>query len=526
MDNKYNSSNLEPACFYLRKSREDQEAEARGEGETLAKHKRDLFRIAKKNGVNITKVFEEVVSGESIIHRPEMLSLLKEVEAGQWRSVFCIEIDRLGRGDMEDQGLILKTFKNSNTLIVTPRKIYDLNDEFDEEYTEFEAFMARKELKIITRRLQGGRIRSVQDGNYIGTRPPYGYQIEKKDRSRILVPNPDQSDVVKLIFDLYTNDNPNIRIGSNKIAQELNRLGKKTYTGKPWEASTILNIVKNEVYIGRLQWKKKESKKSSDPDKRRDTKTRPRDEWIDVQGKHEPIISKEVFDKAQTILKGKYHVPYQIVNGITNPLAGLVKCDICGSSMVYRPYTHQQYPHLLCYNKRCPNKSCRFEYVEARILDGLSEWLKEYEAQWVEFKPDTLPGNNVVSIQKKLLQNLSKELKELEQQKERLHDLLERQIYDEATYLERSQNLSERIKHTENAITTTEAMIQEETKREKARKDIIPKVKKILATYSKTKSPALKNQMLKTALEYATYRKDRDQKGENFTLELYPKIPQ
>ena len=152
--------------------------------------------------MNITHVFEEVVSGESVIHRPEMMNLLKEVAEGKWRSVFCIEVDRLGRGDMEDQGLILKTFKNAKTLIVTPRKIYDLNDEFDEEYTEFEAFMARKELKIITRRLQNGRIRSVQDGNYIGAKPPYGYQVEKKGQDRLLVPHPDQAPVVKLIFDL------------------------------------------------------------------------------------------------------------------------------------------------------------------------------------------------------------------------------------------------------------------------------------------------------------------------------------
>ena len=452
-----------------------------------------------------------------------MLSLLKEVESGLWRSVFCIEIDRLGRGDMEDQGLILKTFKNSNTLIVTPRKIYDLNDEFDEEYTEFEAFMARKELKIITRRLQSGRVRSVKDGNYLGTRPPYGYQIEKKDRNRILVPHPEQADVVRLIFDLYTNDDPNIRMGSNKIAQELNRLGKKTYTGKPWEASTILFILKNAVYTGRLQWKKVEAKKSKDPEKRRDVKTRPRDEWIDVQGKHEPLISKELFDKAQAILKGKYHVPYQTVNGMTNPLAGLIKCDMCGASIIYRPYANQR-AHLICYNPQCHNKSVRFEYVEKRILDGLAEWLKDYEAQWTKYKPSTLPGNNIVIIQKRLLQNLIKELKELEQQKERLHDLLERQIYDEATYLERSQNLSERIKQAEKAISETEILINQETKREKARKEVIPTIKKILTTYPKTKSPAVKNQMLKSVLAYATYRKESDQTGDQFTLDLYPKI--
>ena len=426
---------------------------------------------------------------------------------------------------MEDQGLILKTFKNSNTLIVTPRKIYDLNDEFDEEYTEFEAFMARKELKIITRRLQGGRIRSVQDGNYIGTRPPYGYQIEKKDRSRILVPHPEQADVVKLIFDLYTNNDPSIRMGSNKIAQELNRLGKRTYTGKPWESSTVLFILKNEVYTGRLQWKKVESKKSKDPEKRRDVKTRPRDEWIDVQGKHEPLISKETFSKAKAILKSKYHVPYQIANGITNPLAGLIKCDICGGSMIYRPYKHQQYPHIICYNRQCPNKSSRFEYVEAQLINGLKNWFDQYQAEWATTKPSE-KKNNIISIKKKALRNLNKEINELAQQKERLYNFLERCIYDEATYLERSQKLAERIAETAKAIANTEAAIKNETKREKAQKDIIPKIEKVLSVYQQTKDPAVKNRLLKSVLKYATYRKEKHRNGDDFSLDLHPLLGQ
>lgn len=524
MRQRHTRTDLEPATFYLRKSREDREAEARGEGETLAKHKRDLFRLAKDYNVNITHVFEEVVSGESVIHRPEMMQLLKEVSEGKWRSVFCMEVDRLGRGDMEDQGLILKTFKNANTLIVTPRKVYDLNDEFDEEYTEFEAFMARKELKIITRRLQGGRVRSVQDGNYIGTRPPYGYQIEKTNRERILVPHPEQAPVVQLIFELYTHDDPNVRMGSNKIAAELNRLGKPTYTGKPWEASTVLFILKNEVYTGRLQWKKKEQKKSKDPDKQRDTKTRPRTEWIDVEGKHEPLVSKELFIKAQDILKGKYHVPYQLVNGITNPLAGLVKCAMCGGSMVYRPYSHQQYPHLMCYNKQCPNKSSRFEYVEAKVIAGLRAWLDEYRAQWGKSKPQE-EKDNVVSIKKKVLQSLNKELKELGQQKERLHELLEKRIYDEATYLERSQKLSERIKDTEDAITQTEKAIAIETRRERARRDIIPKLEKAIITYTQATDPAIKNRIMKSVLRSVTYRKEKHQRDDDFELVLDPILP-
>ncbi len=97
------------------------------------------------------------------------------------------------------------------------------------------------------------------------------------------------------------------------------------------------------------------NKKPSDPTKLRETKTRPQDEWIDVEGKHKPLVTMEIYQKAQDIRKRRYHVPYQLVNGITNPLAGLIKCDLCGSSMIYRPYTKQR-PHLMCYNSLCNNR--------------------------------------------------------------------------------------------------------------------------------------------------------------------------
>lgn len=516
-------TDLEPACFYLRKSREDQEAEARGEGETLAKHRKALYRLAKSYGVNIAKVYEEVVSGEKLIHRPEMLQLLKDVEAGKYKSVFCMDIDRLGRGNMQEQGLILETFKQAKTLIVTPRKIYNLLDEFDEEYTEFEAFMARKEHKIIKRRLQGGRIRSVEEGNYIGTRPPYGYLIKKDGKNRYLIPHPDQAPVVKMIFEWYTHPDPEQRKGSSKIAAELNKLGYRSYTGIHWIPSSVLAILKNEVYVGRVQWGKKEQKKSTIPGKRRDTRTRPREEWTDVKGKHEPLITVDTFLKAQEILKGKYHVPYQLENGITNPLAGLIKCDICGAKMVYRPYTHQKYPHLICDNRFCKNKSARFEYVEKKIIESLNLWLNEYRAKWNKsIKHQT---DNVVNIKKHALKNLERELSELEKQKSRLHDFLERGTYDEQTYLERAKVLSERIENTKIAIHETTVALNEEMQRDQAQKEIIPKIEHILEIYPELTNPAEKNNLLRSVLEYATYRKEQYQKDDDFTLTLYPRLP-
>lgn len=516
MSNK-NELSLEPACFYLRKSREDQEAESRGEGETLAKHKKALFKVAKSHNVNITKIFEEIVSGESLIHRPEILELLKEVESGKWNSVFCMDIDRLGRGKMQDQGLIIETFKQAKTKIVTPRKVYDLNDEWDEEYTEFESFMARKELKIITRRLQGGRIRSLEEGNYLGTVPPYGYLIEKKDHKRYLIKNPDQSEPTALIWKLYKTD-----MGTNKVANELNRMGFLSYTGKKWAATSVLAILKNPAYAGINAWKKVETKKSTTR-MGKETKIRPKDEQIWIYDCHEPYVTMQEFEQVQSMLSKKYHPPYQLMNGITNPLAGLIKCDMCGSSMVYRPYAHQSYPHLMCYNRQCKNKSCRFEYVEQKILESLKIWFNEYRTQWDKFKPKE--QKNTGSTKDKVYKNLKKELKELEQQKDTLHDFLEKGVYSIDIYLERSVKISDRISDVQKNIAETELVLATEIQYEKAIKDIIPKIEKSLSIYEKTTNAGEKNKLLKIVLEYATYRKEQHQKDDDFILILHPRLP-
>lgn len=511
--------------MYLRKSRADMEAEARGEGETLAKHKKALFKLAKDHKITVTEVFEEIVSGESLIHREAMLKMLNLLEEKKPNGVLVMDLDRLGRGNMQEQGLILETFRTAETKIITPRKVYDLNNEFDEEYSEFEAFMARKELKIITRRLQGGRIRSVEEGNYIGTRPPYGYSIFYDEKgSRFLIPNEEQADTVKMIFEWYTHQDPEKRIGSKKIAQKLNQLKIPSYTGKQWEGSAIINILKNEVYIGKIQWKKKKTKKSNEPGKRRTVSLMPKDEWISVEGKHKPIIEVDVFNNAQAILTGKYHVPYHLENGkpkISSSLAGLIKCGKCGSTMVYRPYTKQA-AHLICTTQSCNNKSARYEFVESRLLQALDEWLRDLKVK-IESTGENIV-NHELEFKKSALTSLERELNTLEEQKERLFDLLERGIYDEKTFLERSKRISERVTETISSITITKQSIEHEEKLLKTQEEIIPEVQSVINLVQRTSDPLRKNSLLKKIVDHAVYTKEQHQQGRTFSLIIRPRI--
>ena len=512
---------MERIAIYLRKSRQDLEAESHGEGETLAKHKRILLQFAKEKNLNIVKIYEEVVSGESIIHRPAMLALLKGVEAGEYDGVLVMDMDRLGRGNMREQGLILETFQESKTKIITPRKTYDLSNEFDEEYSEFETFMARRELKLITRRLQRGRIASVMEGRYLGTRPPYGYDIAKTDGHRTLSSHPEQAPVVRMIFEWYTD--PSKDMGSNKIANELNTLGIRSYTGIRWDNSAVRNVLKNVVYTGKIRWRQKERKKSTDPLKSTESRTRPQDEWIITAGKHESLVTEEIFAVAQSILGSRTHSPTKPKQELANPLAGLIRCELCGFSMVLRPYARQK-SHLICQNRLCQTKSTRFEYVEHRIIDVLQEWLSEYKAKWGKSRRRE-PSSEAVELHRAALQSLQRELTELEKQKERLHDFLERGIYDEATYLERSQSLANRIDDTRRGIATAEAALGDEVKRARAQLDIIPSVESALKLYPRTDDPKKKNALLKSIVECAIYCKDKHQTGEDFRLLIYPKLP-
>lgn len=89
----------------------------------MARHEKALLDLAKKLNLNITAIYREIVSGETIAARPVMQQLLQEVEQGIWDGVLVMEVERLARGDTIDQGIVAQTFKFSDTKIITPIKI-------------------------------------------------------------------------------------------------------------------------------------------------------------------------------------------------------------------------------------------------------------------------------------------------------------------------------------------------------------------------------------------------------------------
>lgn len=518
----------ESVCIYLRKSRADREAEARGEGETLARHERILLDLAKKKEYIVGAIYREVVSGETISDRPVMQQLLHEVESGIWDGVLVVEVERLARGDTIDQGVVSRAFQYSDTKIITPTKIYDPNNEFDEEYFEFGLFMSRREYKTIKRRLNAGRISSVKEGKYCGNKPPYGYERVKleKEKGYTLRPVPTQAEIVKMIYTWYAGDSCE-QIGVAKIVRKLNEMGIESALGGDWTPASIQGILTNPVYIGKIRWNGRKTVKTIQNGQVIKTRPRSKDTLI-CNGLHPAVISEDLYNSVQEIRKKNPPRPVSIANSIRNPLAGIVYCSKCGRAMVRRPYQKSgQEDSLLCPYTSCSTVSSKLSLVEKAVIDGIEEIVEKYKLNNdINISSESISSG--ISSKQNLINEKENELEILNSQKAKQYDLLEQRIYTTEVFLERAKTIAASIQSCSDTI----AKLREEIERDKdimaQQSDFIPRCEELLNNYWSLDTES-KNKMLKSLIEKVVYSKDTKNaygKGNeiSFQLDIFPKI--
>ncbi|MBQ1352226.1 MAG: recombinase family protein [Oscillospiraceae bacterium] len=522
-------------CLYLRKSRADKEAEARGEGETFARHEKSLLELAHRLQLTVTEIYREIVSGETIAARPVMQKLLSEVTQGMWKGVLLMEVERLARGNTIDQGIIAQAFQCSNTQIVTPLKVYNPNDEFDAEYFEFGLFMSRREYKTINRRLQRGRLASINEGKYVSNKAPYGYKRIKLEDEKgwTLEPVPEEADIIRLIFLLYTTgemqpDGIHKRLGASLIARRLNAIQAPTKNGGAWAPATIYDILRNPVYIGKIRWNWRRSvQKIADGTM---IWKRPRasdEECIIVQGRHPPIVAEETFHAAQVQMKTASPPSVRESDTLKNPLAGLVICGKCGRRMVRRPHgVRHSDDTLLCVSANCNNVSCSLTCVEERLLAGLSLWVGDHRLEWKMLYEDNAPPSK---DKQKTKRYLEKELTALMRQRGEVHTLLEQGVYGVETFRARTCLLEKRIAVVQNTLSAISSEISLESTQKSTHSNFLPEKVLLYNVYQQLSNAKEKNDLLKTVLEKAVYTKTHRARWhgfpDDFDLVLYPRLP-
>lgn len=390
------------AALYLRKSRADDPREAIED--TLRRHEDTLRQLALREEIAVCGVYREVVSGERLCTREQMQRLLADCTDGLYDCVLCMDIDRLGRGSMAEQGYILDTFKHADVRIVTPRKTYDLRNDLDETYSEFESFMARQELKLIKRRLQRGVRRTAEEGGHLSL-PPYGYRRTVVNGRPSLTPIPEEAEVVRLIFDWYTREG----LGCQKIADRLCAMGVLPRRAASFGRTAVLDILQNPTYCGQIQ------RHSADG-------------VLTVSGLHPPLISEQTFSNAAAIRRERAHPP-TAKRALQNPLAGLIFCGICGAPMQRLPLSRTRRQESLA----CPRAGCNVASQLSAVENAVMGALLPLLPNTIEPKASSTPQTDPVALRRR----------QIAEQEKRLYTLVEQGVYTPDEFARRRAALNQ-----------------------------------------------------------------------------------
>ena len=502
--------------MYLRKSQMDRDFEDLSVEETLNRHRRTLEEFAKQHKLNVTVVLEEVVSGESLTSRVQMQKALNLIGTGEFNGILCMDIDRLSRGSSQETGYIQMVLQTANCKIITPNKTYDLNNETDEQFADLKFMFSRYELSTIRKRLIAGRDTSVKEGRFMGSAAPYGYKIIKLkgEKGNTLEVIPEEAQIVRMIFDWYTQDG----LGTGQIADKLTDLHIKPRKVKEWSAQVVLKMLVNEHYIGRLPWKKHVvSKKIVDGQLLK--KRHANDEYEIHDGRHEPIISEEQFKLAQQARQDNRTRPVKVSCEIANPFAGLLCCGHCGGKMTRVTPSKKDSsakPRFKCLKaKRCGCKSHFMDEVEKAIYDAMKEWLAGYI---INLEQNEVPKDDGLEVS---LEMLKSRLEELFEQQDNICELHEKGDYSDRLFARRNAAIEKEIDQVESDIDELEQKLSEREEEADIQSSIIPTSQYLLDNYDDL-TPKEKNDLWKLILHRIDYVKT--ERGKEFDITIYPKL--
>lgn len=419
-------ANLTPesVLVYLRKSRADDPLLT--VEEVLSKHETILKEWIKRNlGREIPQEnwFKEVVSGETIYERTEFQKILRLIESPKIKAVLVVELQRLGRPDLEEIGKITKLFRYTNTLVITPHKTYNICDEYDRDMFERELKRGNEYLEYQKKIMSRGRLLSVSQGNFIGNTAPYGYTKtviqDGKRKCHTLAINEREADVVRMIFDMYVNQG----MGRKVISNRLDELHIKPPKGEHWSSHSIREMLENVHYIGKVRWNRRQTVTSVEDGEI--IQTRPKRKYGDYlvfDGKHPAIISEDMFERSLA-KSGKNHRA-KATTKIRNPLAGLLWCQ-CGRAMIYRTYpspdgsADKSSPRLMCGGQTyCHTGSCTYDELIVILSNVLRQNIEEYKIEAQANNEDAIKYHTqIVNTLKQRLADLeTKELLQWEAQ--------------------------------------------------------------------------------------------------------------
>lgn len=331
--------------------------------------------------------------------RPSFKKMLSDIDEGKINLVIVKDLSRFGRNYVE-AGMYVQRFTDSNIRFIAADDNYDSLVNSDDLLFPIKNVVNEMYARDVSKKTKAAKKAKARDGQFIGSKAPFGYKIDPNDRHHLIVDEP-AAQVVKRIFRLASDG-----VGYNKMAKifreekvltpiayfNLNNPDyfKSDYWRKEfdWHVTSIRAILNNEVYLGKLVYGKQRNKSMKSKEKVRN----PKEDWIVVENCHEPIITQELWDTVHKILNAK-HRPAKV--GEVQMFAGLLYCSDCGHCLTYSQKQRKDGSYHGAYScwmykthgkEYCASHYITFDTIYELVLIDIQRNLFQYRKNTDKFK--------------------------------------------------------------------------------------------------------------------------------------------
>ncbi|MDO4977022.1 MAG: recombinase family protein [Eubacteriales bacterium] len=296
---------------------------------SMVKHYTDLIQ-SSADWEYVGVYADRGITGTKVDKREEFQKLINDCLNGKIDMVIAKSIPRFARNTLDTLKYVRLLREKNVAVYFEVEKINTIKD--GEFLMTILSSVAQQEVENTSAYVKKGLKMKMKRGELIGFQGCIGYDYDLNTKT--LSVNPEGAKVVEYIFERYING-----AGSTVIARELNEKGILTYRGNEWVSSTILGVLENEKYIGDIRMGKTFT---LDPISKRRLDNHGEEEQYYIHDHHEPIISKEVFEKAQEIRNRRNGKKKSALVGKREKYSRqyafscLLECGFCGSNLSRR----------------------------------------------------------------------------------------------------------------------------------------------------------------------------------------------
>lgn len=292
--------------------------------DSLPMQENDLINYSKYVlGIEDYELFTDAGYSGKDTERPSYQDMMLRIRNGEFTHLLVWKIDRISR-NLLDFATMYEELKKHDVTFVSKNEQFDTSSAMGEAMLKIILIFAELERKLTAERVAATMLSRASQGLFNGGVAPTGYK--QVDKGSFPIIDDSEASTIRLIFDLYEKHE-----STHKIRDELRAMGIKTRRGNDFGFKTISEIIRNPFYMGTLRYNYRDM---SSPKKNK----KPEKEWLLVEDNHEPIISKDQWERCNKIMErnSKRNTAKFRKSGNIHLFSGLLKCYYCGKSMIAR----------------------------------------------------------------------------------------------------------------------------------------------------------------------------------------------